>query len=270
MEPASSSAIGREVRYWRRRRGFSQLALALQIGMSPRQLSFIETGRARPRQETLLRLADVLEVPIRDRNQLLAAAGLPAAYPEQPLPQTELLPIEQDVEQLIRAHQPYPAWVCDRTWNVRAANRPAMALFPDGIGPSVNLIDAVFGPWRELIENWHEVAAHTLMYIRRESRETEIEPRLARVLAEAERTIGARPPGPDPADDELAIRPRLKIGGQVLETIATVARLGTSHDPMIRDLRVYLLFPVDAATAVRFQRLNTALKAKDETPNDQS
>src|SRR5918997_2281990 len=117
-ELVTPTRVGPLLRDWRRRRRMSQLDLALEAGVSSRHLSFIETGRARPSAEMVLRLAEHLDVPLRDRNQLLLAAGYAPIYSEASLHSPAMLAIRAALRRLLKAHDPYPALVVDRWWNI--------------------------------------------------------------------------------------------------------------------------------------------------------
>src|SRR6478672_11011868 len=160
--PEGGSSAGALLREWRRRRNLSQLEIALRSAISARHLSFIETGRAQPSREMVLHLAERLDVPLRDRNRLLLAAGFAPVFGERSLDESEMAPVREALERFLAAHEPYPAVVVDRHWNVVASNRgvayvnggvapelrspPAnalrIALHPDGLAPQIsNLAD---------------------------------------------------------------------------------------------------------------------------------
>src|SRR5215471_15338862 len=156
--PERTPPAGALLREWRQRRKLSQLELALRSAVSARHLSFIETGRARPSREMVLHLAERLDVPLRDRNQLLLAAGFAPAFAERSIDASEMAPVREALQRFLSVHEPYPALVVDRHWNVVAANRgvayvnrdvapelrapPAnalrIALHPDGLAPQIS------------------------------------------------------------------------------------------------------------------------------------
>src|SRR5712691_3178328 len=119
---SSQPGIGRLLREWRERRRLTQLELALDAGISTRHLSFVETGRSKPGRDLLLRVTEQLQVPLRERNQLLLAAGHAPAFPERSLQDSELAPVREALDLILTGHEPYPAVVLDRYWNVVAAN----------------------------------------------------------------------------------------------------------------------------------------------------
>ena len=118
----TEGAVGMLLRDWRQRRRLSQLELALDAGVSSRHLSFLETGRSRPSREMVLHLAEQLEVPLRERNQMLLAAGYAPLYRERSLDDPEMEPIREAVDLVLRGHEPYPALLIDRRWNMVSAN----------------------------------------------------------------------------------------------------------------------------------------------------
>src|SRR5437667_5493360 len=127
-DASSHGSVGPLLREWRKRRRLTQLELALDAGISARHLSFVETGRSKPSPEMVLLLAEQLEVPFRERNQLLLAAGHAPAFAERPLDDPELAPVREALDRILTAHEPYPAVVVDRGWNLVAANSPVLAL----------------------------------------------------------------------------------------------------------------------------------------------
>jgi transcriptional regulator with XRE-family HTH domain len=148
--PMGTAPIGELVRTWRARRARSQLDLAYEVGVSPRHLSFVETGRSRPSAELVLALAEHLDVPLRDRNAMLLAAGFAPRYSNAPLDDAAMRTIRVSLQRLLEAHDPFPGLVLDRVWNVVLANRAAdrlFALLPAMLRePSVNVFRASLHP----------------------------------------------------------------------------------------------------------------------------
>ena len=133
---AAGARIGPLLRDWRRRRRLSQLDLALDAGVSARHLSFLETGRSKPSPEMVLHLAEQLDVPLRERNQLLLAAGYAPRYGELTLEDPEMEPMRRAVELILTGHEPYPAIIVDRHWELVAGNR-GLALLTEGVAPEL-------------------------------------------------------------------------------------------------------------------------------------
>ena len=162
----SHESVGPLLREWRGRRRLTQLELALDAGVSARHLSFVETGRSKPGREMLLAVAEQLQIPFRERNQLLLAAGHAPAFPERPLADPELAPVREALDRILAAHEPYPGVIFDRAWNLVATNAP-MAEFaatveidPALLEPPINLLRTGLHPrgFAPLIVNLAAVA----------------------------------------------------------------------------------------------------------------
>src|SRR5690349_20211765 len=173
----TAEAIGPQLRAWRMSRRVSQEQLAARAGVSSRHLSFVENGRSQPSRDMVLALAGALDVPLRDRNALLTAAGFAAAYRSSPLAGTDLAQVRRAIDHILRQQEPYGAAVVDGAWNVLELNRGATALlrrFPptsaDGLEAARNLVLATIHPdaLRRYIVNWHEVAGHLVVRLHRE------------------------------------------------------------------------------------------------------
>src|SRR4051794_321630 len=149
-EVIDRSRFGTLLRDWRRRRRLSQLDLAYAAGVSPRHLSFLETGRSRPSAAMVIQLAEELEIPLRDRNALLLAAGHAPAYGQHGLEEPEMGPVRGALDHLLAGHEPYPAVVVDRHWGLVAANRAVPLLIPDAdpglLAPPVNVLRLTLHP----------------------------------------------------------------------------------------------------------------------------
>lgn len=252
------SPFGRQLRLWRQRRGLSQLELATRAQTTPRHVSFIETGRSRPGRELVLRLAASMDLPVRDRNTLLAAAGLPAAFAEHDLSQEQLRPFRMAVEAVLRRHEPYPACAADGLGRVKLTNAGFRALWPavEEVTPE-QAVDAFFGPgpMRKLIENWAEVAWSYAEGRRHEAARTSNR----RLIALAERALrhleGVPRPTTIPAGGAPVVCPRFRFGDQVIRTFSTVMRFEHPSEVTISELRVELIFPLDEAGDAFFRGL---------------
>jgi len=176
----TAAQFGTHLKDWRRARRLSQLDLALMADVSARHVSFLETGRARPSRDMVLRLARTLEVPLKERNDLLSAAGFAPAYRARDLSDAELTPLRHAIEHLLAGHDPYPAYVLDRTWDLVDANVGARRLLggllpadaPADARPNMVRLLLKPGPLRDAMVNWDEVARLTLLRLRREVRDT--------------------------------------------------------------------------------------------------
>ncbi len=238
--------------------------LAAHAGTTPRYLSFVETGRARPGRDIVLRLARALELPVREQNALLWAAGLPPAYPERALDEAAMLPVQRVLRQVLDKHDPYPGWVITTTMRVVAANRTAQALFPGLLTmPPEALVDMWFGtgPYRDSIDNWSDVVWAALHSLRRDCARND-DPTLVALLQRAERYVeGLPPPKPEALLDLPVICPRLRVNGQLIRTITTVMRFDTAVEVSTSELRVELMFPADEPSAEALRALTILVDA---------
>lgn len=256
--PGSGGAFGDSLRIWRRARGLSQLDLALAVGVSSRHLSFLESGRARPSRDMAHMLAGALLMPRADYNALLLSAGFAPVFPTSPLQAEALAPFRAIIEQMMASHSPNPALVCDRRWNVLDANPVARMLLSalqgaDG-GTNVIRMLALSPQARELVVNHAEVLAEMSGRIRLEALEAGADPelgRLAGVIDEALKTYPQLPAAPRRPLVPLILR----SPAGPLSFLTAVAHFGTSEDVTIRDLRLELLFPADAATRAAMQQM---------------
>jgi transcriptional regulator with XRE-family HTH domain len=248
-------AVGALLRDWRRRRRLSQLDLALEAGVSARHLSFVETGRSRPSAEMVVQLAEHLDVPLRDRNALLLAAGYAPAYGQRDLDAPEMGPVREAIDRVLRAHEPYPAVVVDRHWGMVAGNR-AVPVFTAGVAehllePPVNVLRLSLHPdgLAPRIANLGEWRAHLLDRLGRQA-VVSGDPALF-VLHEE---LAALPGGPPAAAPELdagaiAVPLRLRDGDAELSFISTATTFGTATDVTLSELAIESFFPADESTA---------------------
>jgi transcriptional regulator with XRE-family HTH domain len=268
---ALGSEVGPLLREWRERQRLSQLALALDAGISARHLSFIETGRAKPGRDVLLRLTECLEVPLRERNELLLASGYAPAFPELPLEDPMLAPVREALDVIIAAHEPYPALVVDRYWNVVAAST-ALVFFiplldPSLVEPPVNAMRAGLHPkgFSQFIVNFPEVRSYFLGRLERQVALTR-DPRLDALLQEV---AGYPVPGGNHEAHHVSetghiLTPQWQVrlpDGSQGSFFATVLTFGTASDVTASELSIELGFPADAATAEMLTRLVGDLKA---------
>lgn len=246
-------AFPEALRRWRTARRMSQLDLALETGVSARHLSFLETGRAQPSREMVLRLCDALVAPRAACNELLRAAGFAAVFPNSPLDAEALAPFRAVLADMMRRHDPYPALLCDRTWTLLDANDAARALLTplQGASRESNIVRMlVRSPIaRELIVNFAEVLDDMSARIRLEALEAGADDELHELLAEIESHRSAAPPPTAPRRPLTPVV--IRAGDGVLCFLSTIAHFGTSEDVTVRDLRLELLFPADEATRAR-------------------
>jgi transcriptional regulator with XRE-family HTH domain len=251
------SGIGKLLRDWRLRRRLSQLDLALEASVSARHISFVETGRAKPSRELVLHLAEQLEVPLRERNALLLAAGFAPVYNETPLDSPELAPVREALDRLLASHEPFPAVIVDRQWELIAANAPLRALLADGVDPALleppaNTLRISLHPdgLAPRIVNFAEYSAHLLTRLRREAT-LSADPGLATLYDELRAYPGVDDGSAHAAhEDPMPFVPlRLRAGDRELTFFSTIATFGTALDVTLAELAIESFFPADAETA---------------------
>jgi transcriptional regulator with XRE-family HTH domain len=268
--PTAPAPFGALLREWRQRRRLSQLALALDADISQRHLSFVESGRAQPSREMVLRLADHLAVPLRERNRLLLAAGFAPLYPERSLDDPALSAARAAVERVLRAHEPYPALAVDRHWTLRAANR-AVAPFLAGIAPALldggapNVLRLSLHPQglAPRILNLAQWRAHLLERLQRQV-DASGDPALAALREELAAyplppRRGTRPAAV--AADGAGVFVPLQLAeddGAVLTFLSTTTVFGTPVDVTLAELALECFFPADAPTAERLRARSAA------------
>ncbi|MEU8952852.1 helix-turn-helix transcriptional regulator [Streptomyces sp. NPDC048518] len=253
-----ASGVGALLRGWRERRRVSQLDLALRADSSARHISFVETGRSRPSEEFLLRLADHLDVPMRERNSLLLAAGYAPRYRETPLDDPSMGTLREGLEQLLAGYEPYPALVVDATYGVIAANR-GIAMMLDGLpehllAPPLNAMRLTLHPegLAPRIRNLREWRGHLLHQMERQ-----IALQRSDALREVYEEVAAYPvadPGVDAFEagtdvPYFALPLRIEHDGHVLSFISSISTFNTPMDVTVAELAVETLLPADPATA---------------------
>ena len=255
--PTPASAFGRQLRQWRRQRGLSQLELAARAQMTQRHVSFIETGRSRPRVGVVQKISEALDITIRERNSMLEAAGLPPSYPDMPLSSEAVVPFQDAIRRMLHAHEPYPAYVINRWWDVVDANQAGQQLFPMDGPTTLNTVDVFLGPgpMRNMIANFPVVAWTFVQRMRREVANAGPDERLQSLLERAEDYLRDVPtPADDPANSDLVICPQLRIGDQLIKTLTMVARFGNAREVTLDELRVELVFPADDVAEAFFRQ----------------
>ena len=259
---STSGSAGTLLREWRQRRRLSQMDLALEADISTRHLSFVETGRSRPSRELLLHLAQLLELPLRERNVLLVSAGFAPMYAERALDAPELAAARAAIELVLSGHEPYPAFALDRHWNLVRANRAAQRLFarvaPALVQPPVNMMRLSLHPegLGGALLNLDEVRARMLNRLRRQVANTG-DAVLTELLRELSAMPGA-PPATAPVSDPYAgvllpVRLRTPLGEVTL--FSTLAVFGTPVDVTLSELALESFFPGDEGSASILRRL---------------
>jgi transcriptional regulator with XRE-family HTH domain len=259
----SARSFGDLLREWRRRRRLSQLDLACDAEISTRHLSFLETGRASPSREMLLRLAERLEVPIRDRNVLLAAGGFAPIYRERRLDDPDMLVVRDSIDALLAAQEPNPALAIDRHWTLVAANRAVQHLIagvdPLLMHPPVNVLRLSLHPagLAPRIANLREWREHVISRLRRQI-ELSGDSMLHDLLEEIRDYPLPRHPGaprPSQGIDSIAVPFRLATIDGTLSFLSTTTVFGTPVDVTLSEIAIESFFPADAETAAIMRRI---------------
>jgi len=261
------AAIGAHLRAWRRQRRRSQLDLALDAEISQRHLSCLESGRAAPSRDMVLRLAEQLEVPLRARNTLLLAAGFAPLYAERALDAPEMAPARAQVQRILDAHAPHPALAVDRHWNLLLANAAVAPLLagvaPALLAPPLNVMRLTLAPGglAPRIANLGVWRAHILARL------------AAQLAASADATIGAllaelraipAPAGPTPVHepDAIALTLELDTAAGRIAFLTTTTVFGSPTEITLSELAVEVLFPADPISVERLARLSAAIPAR--------
>ena len=256
------------LRYWRTRRGVSQLRLSTDSGVSQRHLSFLESGRSQPSRDLILKLGIALDVPLRQRNAMLLAAGFAPAYQERSLSDPELASVMQALEFMLRQQAPFPALVVDRLWNLVMFNEPAAGMMKWLLGMpeetviprdgSINVLRLMLSPdgLRRHLLNWEAVCADSLLWIQREAMADGPGSEATALLAELSILPGMPSAGhlPHLARRALPFLPLQIARDDIrLNLFTTITTLGTPHDVTVHELRLESFFPADAETAAWFR-----------------
>lgn len=275
MHGPPANPFGHRLREWRLARRLSQLALALDAGISARHLSCLETGRAHPSRAMVARLAEVLCMPLRERNALLVSAGFAARHPETPLATPALGPVRRAIEAMLAQQEPYPAFLLDRHWTVRMANRAAMRVNRFLLGGRDsrhdNMLRQVFDPddLRPAVANWDEVAGGLLRHLQSEVAANPADV-AGRALLDEVLASGNVPARWRLRDVEAAPSPLLatvfRRGRHELRFFSTITAFGTPRDVTLEDVHLESCHPADDATIALCRRLAAEDTADDGAP----
>jgi transcriptional regulator with XRE-family HTH domain len=262
-ERTQPAHIGDHLREWRQRRHLSQLDLAVDAEISSRHLSFVETGRAVPSRDMVLKLAERLNVPLRERNVLLVAAGYAPAFPQRSLDDPALKSAREAIDLVLKAHEPNPALAYDRHWNLVSANRmvaPLLEGVPERLlGQPFNILRLAFHPeaLAPRTVNLAEWAGHLLERLHRQCEAT-ADPELLKLYHDLKAYPVPARLGPLPADN-VAIPFKMRYGGEVLSFISTTMVFGTPVDITLSELALETFFPADELTAERMRAIAAKL-----------
>jgi transcriptional regulator with XRE-family HTH domain len=263
--------VGDLLREWRQRRRLSQLDFAVEAEISSKHLSFLETGRSRPSREMVLRLAELLEVPLRERNTLLVAAGFAPMFRERALDDPEIEAARAAVDLVLKGHEPYPALAVDRHWTLLASNRAVapMLLGVDAklLQPPLNVLRLSLHPGglAPRIVNLAEWRAHLFARLRRQI-DVSADPVLSALLSELEgypapERMPTRGAEPSPAES-FVVPLRLATEAGVLSFISTTTVFGTPVDITLSELALETFFPADAMTAAVLAKSASATQVR--------
>lgn len=252
---ATRGGAGELLREWRNRRRMSQLDLALEAGVSARHLSFVETGRSQPSREMVLTLAEHLQVPLREQNALLLAAGFAPVFSETSLENEEMEPVRRALDAILTGHEPYPAVIVDREWEIVASNAPARMLLEgvsdELLAPPLNALRITLHPdgLASRIANFQEWSEHLLTRLHRQALLSQ-DPALAELERELLTYPGVERASAVTEPAEMLFVPlqlRLPSGAE-LSLFSTLATFGTALDITLEELSIESFFPVDQAT----------------------
>lgn len=269
--PVSEHEFPQMLKKWRKQRRVSQLDFSLDAGISQKHLSFLESGRSKPSREMVMTISEALELPLRERNQLLHSAGFAQVYKQRALDNDEMSMVQDALQMSLKHHEPYPAIVADRNWNLLMANDASLRL--------VGLVGEVEDVWqkvdpsgdknvyrmtfsehgmRPFISNWEEMAMHMMQRLQRELSADPENDYLAALHKEIaadfhyEDKIGLLG-NPTPIAPILPMH--MTVGDVTLKTFSMISSFGTAQDITAEEIKVETFFPADAFTRVFFQRL---------------
>jgi transcriptional regulator with XRE-family HTH domain len=255
------------LRYWRDKRGYSQLRLSAESRISQRHISFLESGRSQPSRELILKLGTALDIPLRQRNVMLLAAGFAPAYHERKLSDPELASVKQALDFMLAQQAPYPALVVDRLWNLVMSNGPAAMMMrwlldmPDSQPiprEGVNILQLMLDPLavRKHLVNWQDVCADLLHWIQREAMSDGPGSEATRLLEQLVALPGIKAASQTPNLDTRVLpflAMTIRKDGVELNLFTSITTMGTPHDVTVHELRIESFFPADAATAAWFK-----------------
>lgn len=255
MARSLGQGFGADLKHWRGRRGLSQMELGLRANVSARHVSFLETGRARPSREMVLRLASVLQVPGAACNSLLQAAGFASAYVSRAAGDAELKPLSEAISWMLQRHAPYPAFAIDRHWRLQSLNTPAQMLLKGvGVCEGESLLEALLSnaALRQSLENLEQIEALTLERVRTELVHFGSDPILEQAVNRLSQQVVASGYETEAEQDgpmSAIIPARYRFGGQILSFFSTLTQFGGVGDVAMSELRIEMMFPADDVTA---------------------
>jgi transcriptional regulator with XRE-family HTH domain len=270
-KPAKNNELGDLLKQWRGVRGRSQLDISLDTGVSQRQISFIESGRSVPSRTTLMGIAQALEIPLRERNTLLLAAGYAPLYSDAAWNSDEMKSIGKALERVIAQHEPYPAIVMDRHWNVLLTNDAAPRFFNNFIDMSErpsprNMLHLMFDPkgMRPFIANWQVLAKTLIQRVHREAVGHVIDQKTKELVADLLAYPDVQPEWKTP--ETLSALPMIPMSfvkdSEMLNYFSLITTVGTPQTIAAQELRVECMFPADDETDVLHAKLSAAFSTR--------
>ncbi len=254
------TAFGEQLRAWRQRRHMSQLSLATELQISSRHLSSVETGRSQPSRAMVLRLAESLDVPLRERNNLLVAAGFAPMYGSRPLSDPALSAARKAVDLILNGHEPYPALLVDRHWTLVAANRAATGFFagvdPALLAPPTNVLRVSLHPdgLAPRIANLAQWRTHVLARLARDI-ELTADPALAQLATELRGYPGGEEHEPDPHFAGVVVPLKFRSDAGMLSMFSTTTVFGTAVEVTLSELMFEAFYPADDFTGQAFRQM---------------
>lgn len=245
-------SLGDLMRFWRQKRSKSQLNLSLDTGISQRHLSFVESGRSSPSRDLLLVLFEALDIPFRERNLLLTASGYAPHYAERSLAGEEMTVVDRAIERMLLKHEPYPAIVLDRHWNVVRTNEAAPRLFGSFVNLESrthprNILDLMFDPlgMRPFIEDWETVAGGLLQRVNREAVGQVLDPGLQELLKRLRAYPGVSQIKSPPVSQSPVLPITFRRGSEKLSYFSLITTVGMPQCVTAEELRIECMFPCD-------------------------
>jgi len=250
--------LGELLRYWRHERGKSQLDLSLDTGISQRHLSFVESGRSSPSRDFLSLVSDALNIPLRERNDLLLASGFAPQYNEQSIDSEQMTTVTGAIDRMLKQHEPHPALVLDRHWYVVRTNSAAPRFFGSFIDLEKwrkprNLLNLMFDPagLRPFVEEWETVAAALLQRVRREAVGQVLDAKLRELLKRLREYPGVAHLKPSPASQSPVLPLVFRKGKQRFSYFSLITTVGTPQCITAQELRVECMFPTETEEKAR-------------------
>src|SRR6201996_8848098 len=253
MATQSASAVpqlGELLRYWRNERRKSQLDLSMDTGISQRHLSFVESGRSSPSRDFLSTISDALNIPLRERNVLLLASGYAPLYSEQSVDAQQMAIVTRAIDRMLQQHEPHPALVLDRHWNVIRTNDAAPRFFGSFIDLEArpkprNLLDLMFDPagMRPFVEEWEKVAAGLLQRVRREAVGQVLDAELQQLIQQLRQYPGVASLKPPSVPQSPVLPITFRRGSERFSYFSLITTVGTPQCITAQELRVECMFP---------------------------